>query len=62
MSQTHGRSKCHARLTPGEDAIGDPDDASDEIDDLLPGDLWFALDHQLTAPNPAAGGRGLALL
>jgi hypothetical protein len=29
---------------------------------LLPGDLWFALDHQLTAPNPAAGGRGLALL
>jgi hypothetical protein len=28
-------------LTPEEDAIGDPDDVDDEIDDLLPADLWF---------------------
>lgn len=28
-------------LTPEEDAIGDPDDEGDEIDDLLPADLWF---------------------
>jgi hypothetical protein len=29
-------------LTPEEDAIGDPDDDDEEIDDmLLPADLWF---------------------
>lgn len=28
-------------LTPEEDAVGDPDDVDDEIDDLLPADLWF---------------------
>lgn len=28
-------------LSPEEDAIGDPEDADDEIDDLLPADLWF---------------------
>lgn len=28
-------------LTPEEDAIGDPEDQEDEIDDLLPADLWF---------------------
>jgi hypothetical protein len=28
-------------LSPEEDAIGDPDDLDDEIDDLLPADLWF---------------------
>ncbi len=28
-------------LTPEEDAIGDPDDEDDEIDDTLPADLWF---------------------
>lgn len=28
-------------LTPEEDAIGHPDDLDDEIDDLLPADLWF---------------------
>ncbi len=28
-------------LTPEEDAIGDPEDQDDEIDDLLPADLWF---------------------
>jgi hypothetical protein len=29
------------RLTPEEDSIGEPDDLDDEIDDLLPADLWF---------------------
>jgi hypothetical protein len=29
------------RLTPEEDSIGDPDEQDDEIDDLLPADLWF---------------------
>lgn len=28
-------------LSPEEDAMGDPEDADDGIDDLLPGDLWF---------------------
>jgi hypothetical protein len=28
-------------LTPEEDAIGDPGDEDDEIDDTLPADLWF---------------------
>ena len=28
-------------LTPEEDAVGDPDDEDDEIDDTLPSDLWF---------------------
>jgi hypothetical protein len=28
-------------LTPEEDSIGDPEDQDDEIDDLLPADLWF---------------------
>lgn len=28
-------------LTPEEDAIGDPDDLDDEVDDTLPSDLWF---------------------
>lgn len=28
-------------LTPEEDSIGEPDDLDDEIDDLLPADLWF---------------------
>lgn len=30
-----------AYLTPEEDAIGDPGEEDDEIDDLLPADLWF---------------------
>ncbi|HEY7033717.1 MAG TPA: hypothetical protein VH482_20445 [Thermomicrobiales bacterium] len=29
------------RLTPEEDTIGEPDDEGDDIDDLLPADLWF---------------------
>ena len=28
-------------LTPEEDAIGVPDDEDDDVDDLLPADLWF---------------------
>jgi hypothetical protein len=28
-------------LTPEEDAIGEPDQEEDDIDDLLPADLWF---------------------
>jgi hypothetical protein len=28
-------------LTPEEDSIGDPGDEDNEIDDLLPADLWF---------------------
>ena len=29
------------RLTPEEDSIDPPGDLDDEIDDLLPADLWF---------------------
>jgi hypothetical protein len=39
-----GRDRCRppARfLTPEEDSIPDPDDEEDDIDDLLPADLWF---------------------
>ena len=28
-------------LTPEEDAIGDPDEPEDDVDDTLPADLWF---------------------
>ncbi|MCC6315375.1 MAG: hypothetical protein IT337_15330 [Thermomicrobiales bacterium] len=28
-------------LTPEEDAIADPDEVDDDIDDTLPADLWF---------------------
>jgi hypothetical protein len=28
-------------LTPEEDSIGDPEETDDQIDDLLPADLWF---------------------
>jgi hypothetical protein len=28
-------------LTPEEDTIGEPDEDDDDIDDLLPADLWF---------------------
>lgn len=31
------------RLTPEEDAIDDPDDTADEVDDTLPADLWFVV-------------------
>ena len=28
-------------LTPEEEAVADPEDDEDEIDDTLPADLWF---------------------
>jgi hypothetical protein len=28
-------------LTPEEDSIGEPEGDEDDIDDLLPADLWF---------------------
>ncbi len=28
-------------LTPEEDAVGDPEEADDDVDDMLPADLWF---------------------
>jgi hypothetical protein len=34
-------SPADPRLTPEEDAIGEPDETDDDIDDLLPADLWF---------------------
>lgn len=40
-------------LTPEEDAIGDPNGDDDDIDDTLPGDLWFRADRP--------GGRRSAL-
>jgi hypothetical protein len=36
-----GKSIVITNLTPEEDAIGDPVEDSDEIDDTLPADLWF---------------------
>jgi hypothetical protein len=41
VSCQHDNSRTPAHLTPEEDAIGDPTDEDDEIDDLLPADLWF---------------------
>lgn len=35
------RRSNRSSLTPEEDSIGEPDDVDDEIDDLLPADLWF---------------------
>jgi hypothetical protein len=29
------------QLTPEEDSVADPEDADEEIDDLLPADLWY---------------------
>jgi hypothetical protein len=28
-------------LTPEEDSVGDPEETDDEVDDMLPADLWF---------------------
>ena len=39
--QNNNRISPAKRLTPEEDSIGDPEDQDDEIDDLLPADLWF---------------------
>jgi hypothetical protein len=38
-------------LTPEEDSIGDPEDTDDEIDDLLPADLWFLASRGAFRPN-----------
>lgn len=35
-------------LTPEEDSIGDPEEQDDEIDDLLPADLWFLASGTVT--------------
>ena len=48
-------------LTPEEDAIGNPDDVDDEIDDLLPADLWFRSPkltrHPISIASPSEGRR-----
>ena len=36
-----GKNEMTSNLTPEEDAIGDPVEDNDEIDDTLPADLWF---------------------
>jgi hypothetical protein len=36
-----GQNTVNRNLTPEEDAIGDPDEDNDDIDDTLPADLWF---------------------
>jgi hypothetical protein len=36
-----GKHIVNNNLTPEEDAIGDPDEDNDDIDDTLPADLWF---------------------
>ena len=36
------RSRSAVRpLTPEEEAINDPDDEEDDVDETLPADLWF---------------------
>lgn len=42
-------------LTPEEDSIGDPDEIDDEVDDLLPADLWF---RALSTIRPSAARAG----
>jgi len=36
-----GQITVNRNLTPEEDAVGDPDEDNDDIDDTLPADLWF---------------------
>jgi hypothetical protein len=45
------RGDVATRLTPEEDSIGDPEDTDDEIDDLLPADLWFLAHRGSLRPN-----------
>ena len=40
MDGRDGRGEGRA-LTPEEEAVDDPEDVEDEIDDTLPADLWF---------------------
>jgi hypothetical protein len=35
------RTENRRVLTPEEDAIGEPEEADDDVDDMLPADLWF---------------------
>jgi len=37
-------------LSPEEDSVGDPGDADDEIDDLMPADLWFRTSRSTRTP------------
>ena len=48
----------NAPLTPEEDAIDDPDETADEIDDTLPADLWF-VDDRTRSPIDLPGGSRL---
>jgi hypothetical protein len=41
-------------LTPEEDAIGDPDDADDDVDDTLPADLWYRSSSTRSSPYHSA--------
>ena len=50
-SRQHRRLTAQIRLTPEEDSIGDPGDQDDEIDDLLPADLWFVRNAHRDAEN-----------
>jgi hypothetical protein len=45
-------------LTPEEDAIGDPDDDSDDIDEMLPADLWFRYGRNRGDPVRYSRGDG----
>jgi hypothetical protein len=45
------RFKSINGLTPEEDSIGDPEETEDEIDDLLPADLWFFTRRRSFLPN-----------
>lgn len=55
-----GRFQVARPLTPEEDAIGDgDDDDGDDLDPLLPGDLWFVhrpvvRSHPATSPLSTA--------
>jgi hypothetical protein len=46
-----GKHIVNSNLTPEEDAIGDPIEDSDEIDDSLPADLWFRVNASLLPLN-----------
>jgi hypothetical protein len=41
IEQTLARPGNRRVLTPEEDALGEPEEMDDEVDDMLPADLWF---------------------
>jgi hypothetical protein len=41
IEHTLSKSGNRRVLTPEEDSVGEPEEADDDIDDLLPADLWF---------------------